>query len=57
MPETNVYFVRHAEPDLSNHDDLTRARTDKGMRDRLLVTAYRRTPYRCGILQSLSARV
>lgn len=40
MPETNVYFVRHAEPDLSNHDDLTRALTDKGMRDRLLVTAY-----------------
>lgn len=40
MPETNVYFVRHAEPDLPNHDDLTRALTDKGMRDRLLVTAY-----------------
>lgn len=40
MPETNVYFTRHAEPDLSNHDDLTRALTDKGMRDRLLVTAY-----------------
>ena len=28
MPETNVHFVCHAEPDLSNHDDLTRAFTE-----------------------------
>ena len=37
---TEVYFVRHAEPNFKNHDDLTRELTEKGMRDRLLVTKF-----------------
>ena len=31
---TNVYFIRHAETDYSNHDDLLRPLTEKGMQDR-----------------------
>lgn len=31
---TTVYFVRHAQPDLSVHDDLTRPLTEKGLQDR-----------------------
>lgn len=27
---TNVYFVRHAQPNYENHDDLTRELTEKG---------------------------
>ena len=27
---TTVYFVRHAQPDLSVHDDLTRPLTERG---------------------------
>lgn len=37
---TSIYFVRHAEPNYSNHDDLTRALSPKGMRDRVLVTEF-----------------
>lgn len=37
---TIVYFVRHAEPDFSNHNDLSRALTDKGKRDTALVNTY-----------------
>jgi len=37
---THVYFVRHAEPNYNNHDDLTRELTEKGLRDRELVTAF-----------------
>ncbi len=37
---TTIYFVRHAEPDYSNHDDLTRALTEKGKRDVALVNTY-----------------
>lgn len=37
---THIYFVRHAEPNYNNHDDLTRELTEKGLRDRELVTAY-----------------
>lgn len=37
---TNVYFVRHAQPNYSNHDDLTRELTEKGLADRRLVTEY-----------------
>ena len=29
---TNIYFVRHAQPNYENHDDLTRELTEKGMR-------------------------
>jgi 2,3-bisphosphoglycerate-dependent phosphoglycerate mutase len=37
---TIIYFVRHAEPDYSNHNDLERPLTPKGLKDRKLVTTY-----------------
>lgn len=37
---TTVYFIRHAEPDYSNHDDFLRPLTDKGLKDRIKVTNY-----------------
>lgn len=37
---TTVYFIRHAEPDYNNHDDLTRPLTKKGKKDVLLVNKY-----------------
>lgn len=37
---TIVYFVRHAEPDYRNHDDLSRELTEKGLRDSKLVTRF-----------------
>ncbi len=37
---TRVYFVRHAEPNYDNHDDMLRELTPKGMEDRKLVTAF-----------------
>lgn len=35
---TNVYFVRHAQPNYENHYDLTRELKEKGLQDRKLVT-------------------
>ena len=37
---TTVYFVRHAEPNFNNHDDMTRELTEKGLEDRKLVTEF-----------------
>ena len=37
---TTVYFIRHAESDTSVKDGLIRPLTEKGMRDRALVTSY-----------------
>ena len=37
---TELYFVRHAEPDYENHDDMSRPLTEKGMRDRLLAADF-----------------
>ena len=37
---SKVYFIRHAEPDYSNHDDLLRPLTEKGIKDRKIVTDY-----------------
>ena len=37
---TTVYFVRHAEPNFSNHDDVSRELTTKGLEDRKLVTEF-----------------
>ena len=34
---TTVYFVRHAEPNYDNHDDLARELTAKGLADRMLL--------------------
>ncbi|MBQ9458731.1 MAG: histidine phosphatase family protein [Oscillospiraceae bacterium] len=39
-PLTTVYFVRHAEPNYENHDDAARELSEKGLRDRALVTAF-----------------
>ena len=40
MAITNVYFVRHAEPNYENHNDQLRELTPKGMADRTLVTQF-----------------
>ncbi len=40
--QTIVYFVRHAEPNYNNHDDMERELSEKGMRDRTLVTTFLR---------------
>ena len=40
MSITNVYFVRHAEPNYENHNDQLRELTDTGMADRALVTEF-----------------
>ena len=37
---TTVYFVRHAEPNYTNHDDLSRELTPKGVEDSKLVTRF-----------------
>lgn len=37
---TKVYFVRHAEPNYNNHDDMSRELSAKGMVDRELVTQF-----------------
>lgn len=38
--KTQIYFVRHAEPNYENHDDLSRELTEKGLRDRERVTGF-----------------
>ena len=37
---THIYFVRHAEPNYSNHDDIGRELTPRGLADRRLVTEF-----------------
>lgn len=37
---TTLYFVRHAEPDYTNHNDMERTLTQKRKEDRKLVTEY-----------------
>ncbi|MGF7145871.1 2,3-bisphosphoglycerate-dependent phosphoglycerate mutase [Anaerotaenia torta] len=37
---TTIYFVRHAEPDYTNHNDMERPLTPKGKEDSKLVTHY-----------------
>lgn len=37
---TTVYFVRHAEPNYNNHDDMSRELSAKGLEDRKLVTQF-----------------
>jgi len=37
---TNVYFVRHAEPDYNVRDDFARPLTKKGKEDAKLVSSY-----------------
>ena len=37
---TKIYFVRHAEPNYNNRDDISRELSAKGMADRELVTQF-----------------
>lgn len=37
---TTVYFVRHAEPNYENHNDVLRELSSKGLEDRKLVTRF-----------------
>ena len=37
---TNIYFIRHCQPDTTVHDDLSRPLTEKGMVDRARVEEY-----------------
>ncbi len=37
---TTVYFVRHAQPNYDNRDDRLRELTEKGLKDRKLVTKF-----------------
>ena len=37
---TTVYFVRHAEPNYDNHDDMSRELSSKGLQDRVLVSSF-----------------
>lgn len=37
---TTVYFVRHAQPNYENHDDMSRELSAKGLEDRKLVTRF-----------------
>ncbi|MBQ9121639.1 MAG: histidine phosphatase family protein [Clostridia bacterium] len=37
---TKIYFVRHAEPNYENHDDMSRELSNKGLKDRKLVTSF-----------------
>jgi len=49
---TTVYFIRHAQPDATVHDDHARPLTAKGMADRKLVTAYLRDKQIDAVLSS-----
>lgn len=37
---TTIYFIRHAEPNFNNHDDMARELTPQGMQDSKLVTRF-----------------
>lgn len=37
---TMIYFVRHAESNYENHDDISRELSNKGLKDRRLVTDF-----------------
>ena len=37
---TTIYFIRHAEPNYANHDDMSRELSAKGLKDRELVTDF-----------------
>ena len=49
---TTVYFIRHAQSDLSHIDERSRPLTEKGMNDRALVTAFLRNKNIAAILSS-----
>lgn len=37
---TTIYFIRHAQPNYDNHDDMSRELSVKGLQDRKLVTKF-----------------
>ena len=47
-----VYFIRHAEPNYNNHDDLTRELTEQGRKDTLLVTEFLMDKEICAVWSS-----
>lgn len=49
---TTIYFVRHAEPNYKNHDDMLRELSTKGLEDRRLVTEFLRDKHVDVILSS-----
>lgn len=49
---TTVYFIRHAEPNYNNHDDMSRELSAKGMKDRQLVTKFLADKGVCVVLSS-----
>lgn len=49
---TQIYFVRHAEPNYTNHDDLTRELSPKGLQDRHAVTVFLRDKGVSAVLSS-----
>ncbi|MBQ8316054.1 MAG: histidine phosphatase family protein [Lachnospiraceae bacterium] len=49
---TRVYFIRHAEPNYNNHDDMTRELSEKGLKDRVLVTEFLRDKQIDAVLSS-----
>lgn len=49
---TTIYFVRHAEPNYQNHEDAARELSEKGLRDRQLVTIFFRNIHIDEILSS-----
>lgn len=49
---TQIYFVRHAEPNYANHDDMTRELSPKGLEDRRLVTDFLRDKSVTAVLSS-----
>lgn len=49
---THVYFVRHAEPNYDNHDDVLRELSPKGLADRALVTEFLRDKGIAAVLSS-----
>ncbi|RRD95703.1 histidine phosphatase family protein [Clostridiales bacterium COT073_COT-073] len=50
--KTNIFFVRHAEPNYENHDDMTRELTEKGRKDRQWVTETLRNKNITAVLSS-----
>lgn len=49
---TTVYYIRHAQPNLENHDDLSRELTEKGLEDRKIITEYLRDKQIDAVLSS-----
>lgn len=49
---THIYFVRHAEPNYNNHDEVERELTIRGQADCALVTRFLQDKNICAVLSS-----